>query len=220
MQRPDVRQRQTSRRGPGRLTAGAVALGLAIGAWLVQDGSGGSGPPPLAAAVSTPAGQEATPHRPPPAPLPPSEPTSIRIPSIKVNAPLLALGLDASGHLDTPPVAKANLVGWYRGGAAPGSPGNAIMAGHADTRSGPAVFYRLGLLRKDDTVEVRRRDGRTAVFSIDAVRSYPKNSLPDDPVYGPTDRPELRIITCGGKYDRQSGYPDNVVVFAHLTATR
>ncbi len=225
MPRPDARKRRPSRRGPGRLTAGAVALGLALGVWLVQDGSADSGPPPPVSAAATTgpdatSSPSATPGKPPPAPLPPSEPTSVRIPSIKVNAPLLALGTDAAGHLDTPPVAKANLVGWYRDGASPGSRGNAIMAGHADTRSGPAVFYRLGLLRPGDTVEVRRRDGRTAVFSIDAVRSYPKTGLPDGPVYGPTDRPELRIITCGGKYDRRSGYPDNVVVFAHLTATR
>ncbi|MFC9330367.1 class F sortase [Kitasatospora sp. NPDC057015] len=237
MPHPDAGTR-SGRRRRGRLTAVLVALALAVGVWLVHDGAPGSGPPapgraaapgpatpagPAAAPSSgrvAPAGRTTPPGKPPPAPLPPAVPTSVRIPSIKVNAPLLGLGLDGAGHLDTPPVNKPDQAGWYRDGPSPGSAGNAIMAGHADTRTGPAVFYRLGLLRPGDTVEVARQDHRTAVFSIDAVRTYPRATLPDAAVYGPTDRPELRIITCGGKYDRKAGYSDNVVVFAHLTATR
>jgi hypothetical protein len=238
-----------SRRDRGRLTAAVVALALVIGVWLIQDSVPGDGPPPVGAAVarasaippapvapaapsesgrSGPAGgvggaspgPDPGPVHPPPEPLPPSVPTSVRIPSIKVNAPLLGLRLNGDGHLDTPPVSKPNQAGWYRNGPSPGSPGNAIMAGHADTRSGPAVFYRLGLLRPGDKVEVVRQDRRTAVFTIDAVRIYPRTDFPDTDVYGPTERPELRIITCGGKYDKKSGYSDNVVVFAHLTSTR
>ncbi|MFD0574567.1 class F sortase [Kitasatospora gansuensis] len=124
------------------------------------------------------------------------------------------------GHLDTPPVGRPNQAGWYRNGPAPGAPGNAVLAGHADTRSGPAVFYRLGLLRLGDQIEVVREDRRTAVFTIDAVRTYPRAAFPDAEVYGPTERPELRVITCGGTYDKKSGYSNNVVVFAHLTSSR
>lgn len=237
------------RRDRGRLTAAVVALSLLLGGWLVHDGVSGDGPPPVGAAVARASGpsgppdtsggagqsggtgqsggagqaspnSEAKPGSPPPEPLPASVPTSLRIPAIKVSAPLLGLGLDASGHLDTPPVGKPNQAGWYRDSPSPGSAGNAIMAGHADTRSGPAVFYRLGLLRPGDKVEVVRQDRRTAVFTIDAVRIYPRADFPDAAVYGPTERPELRVITCGGKYDKKSGYSDNVVVFAHLSSTR
>ncbi len=81
------------------------------------------------------------------------------------------------------------------------------------------MFYRLGLLRPGDRIEVVRHDRRTAVFTIDSVRTYPKKDFPDDTVYAPTPRPELRVIPCGGHYDRRSGYQSNVVVFSHLSAT-
>ncbi|WP_329611477.1 class F sortase [Kitasatospora herbaricolor] len=232
MPHPDAGNQEPGRRARARLTAAAVALALALGIWLVHDGGGARGPPAPAPApapgpdtTGAPAGTSAPgagaqPGKPPPAPLPPSVPTGVRIPSIKVTAPLLGLDLDGAGHLETPTLSAPGQAGWYRNGASPGAPGNAIVAGHADTRSGPAVFYRLGLLRPGDTVEITRQDRRTAVFTIDAVRTYPRSAVPDTIVYGPTERPELRLITCGGKYDKKAGYSDNVVVFAHLTATR
>ncbi|GAA1233738.1 hypothetical protein GCM10009665_25010 [Kitasatospora nipponensis] len=152
--------------------------------------------------------------------MPPSEPTRIRIPSIRVDAPITALGLDPDHHLSTPPVAVKNLVGWYRDGASPGAPGNAIAIGHVDTMTGPAVFYLLGVLHPGDLIEVIRRDRRTAVFTIDAVRIYLKSAFPDAAVYSPTARPELHLITCGGSYDKRTGYQSNTVVSAHLTASR
>lgn len=82
------------------------------------------------------------------------------------------------------------------------------------------MFFRLGLLRPGDNIEVLRKDRRKAIFTVDAVRSYPKDDFPDALVYGPTDAAELRVITCGGHYDKHTGYAANVVVFAHLTATR
>ncbi|WP_369825205.1 sortase domain-bontaining protein [Kitasatospora sp. Root107] len=200
MPHPDVRTRGLRRRDRGRLTAAVVALSLLLGGWLVHDGVSGDGPPPVGAAVARASGpsgppdtsggagqsggtgqsggagqaspnSEAKPGSPPPEPLPASVPTSLRIPAIKVSAPLLGLGLDASGHLDTPPVGKPNQAGWYRDSPSPGSAGNAIMAGHADTRSGPAVFYRLGLLRPGDKVEVVRQDRRQG-------RGGPRRSSP------------------------------------------
>ncbi|WP_241002946.1 class F sortase [Streptomyces sp. CB01881] len=223
--------------GPGRLTAGAVAVTVAAGTWLVQDGSAGSGGPPLppapaAALAPSPgslpgsapasAGRPSSPGpaMPAPAPLPASAPTRIRIPAIKVDAPLVGLGLDSAQHLATPPMEQRNLAGWYRDGVTPGAAGNALTIGHADNRTGPAVFYRLGLLRPDDAVEVVRQDRRTAVFTIDDVRVFAKKDFPDALVHGATDRPELRVITCGGKFDRKTGYESNTVVFAHLSSVR
>ncbi|MER7844910.1 class F sortase [Kitasatospora sp. NPDC096077] len=213
--------------GSGPWRAGVAALALAAcGAWLVHDGStGGTGPPlppaPSAAAATgpTPAAPAtgAAPARPP---LPASVPTRIRIPAIKVDAPLTGLGLTAARQLNTPPMDQRNLVGWYRDGSTPGAAGNALLVGHADNHSGPAVFYRLGLLRPGDTVEVTRRDRRTAVFTVDQVRVFPKRDFPDALVYGATERAELRLITCGGKFDRRTGYESNTVVFAHLSAVR
>ncbi|WP_280663858.1 MULTISPECIES: class F sortase [unclassified Kitasatospora] len=152
--------------------------------------------------------------------MPPSEPVRIKIPSIRVDAPITGLGLDSDHHLSTPPVAVKNLVGWYRDGASPGAPGNAIAIGHVDTMTGPAVFYLLGLLHPGDLIEVTRRDHHTAVFTIDAVRVYLKSAFPDATVYGPAPRPELHLITCGGGYDKHTGYRSNTVVSAHLTVSR
>jgi sortase (surface protein transpeptidase) len=95
-----------------------------------------------------------------------------------------------------------------------------VIVGHLDTRTGPAVFAGLSTLKPGGLVETLRADGRTAVYTVDAVRQYEKARFPSQEVYGARKRPELRLITCGGVYDRQSGgYQSNVVVFAHLTRT-
>lgn len=134
--------------------------------------------------------------------------------------PPTGLALTASGSLDVPPAEKENLAGWYEAGTTPGETGTAIIAGHVDNADGPAVFYDLGALRKGSTVEVDRRDGTTAVFTVDAVEVYRTRDFPDAKVYGAADRPELRVITCGGGYAKATGYQGNVVVFAHLTGSR
>ncbi|MFJ3924133.1 class F sortase [Streptomyces sp. NPDC090022] len=153
------------------------------------------------------------------APLAGSRPTRIRIPAIEVDAPLTGLGLNAEGRLDVPPPTRRALAGWYRDGTTPGALGTAIVAGHVDHASGPAVFYRLGALRRGATVEIPREDGRTAVFTVHAVEAYDTARFPDRLVYGPAPRAELRVITCGGRWSPRTGYAANVVVFAHLTGT-
>lgn len=157
---------------------------------------------------------------PPPRPLPRSRPTSFRVPSLGIDAPILALRLDRNRELETPPVDAPRLVGWYEGGPTPGEAGTAIAVGHRDTRTGPAVFAGLAQVKTGKRIEVRRADGRTAVYSVDGVKVFDKAGFPDKEVYGPTGRPELRVITCGGLFSRRTGYTSNVVVFAHLTATK
>lgn len=85
---------------------------------------------------------------------------------------------------------------------------------------GPGVFYGLGSVAKGNTIEIDRADGRTAVFTVDAVEVYDKERFPDDKVYGGSDRAELRVITCGGGYTKNTGYRSNVVVYASLAAVR
>ncbi|MBW5426214.1 class F sortase, partial [Streptomyces sp. BG9H] len=154
------------------------------------------------------------------APLPPSPPDRVRIPAIGVDAPLMGLALTPQGSLDVPPAGRKNLAGWYEAGTTPGERGTAIVAGHVDNKEGPAVFYELGALRKGRTIEIERRDGSVAVFTVDANEVYDAKDFPDEKVYGAAPRPELRVITCGGKYSKRTGYQGNVVVFAHLTAVR
>ncbi|MDN0194360.1 class F sortase [Streptomyces sp. S.PNR 29] len=198
-------------------TAAVTVAALCCGAWLLVDGAGTHAPPQPSAAQAR-SGQD---HEPPAAPtLPAAPPDRIRIPSIRVDAPLTGLGLTPGGGLDVPPAARENLAGWYEAGSTPGETGTAIVAGHVDNADGPAVFYDLGALKKGSTVEVHRRDGTVAVFTVDAVEAYTAEDFPDEKVYGAARRPELRVITCGGDYSRSTGYQGNVVVFAHLTGSR
>ena len=108
-------------------------------------------------------------------------------------------------------------AGWYAAGVVPGDQGPAVIGGHVDSRSGPGVFFRLRTLRPGDLVDVTRSDGRTVRFSVIAVALYPKDRFPTEAVYGPTSGPELRLVTCGGTFDRSArSYDDNVVVDAAL----
>ncbi|MGX1269813.1 class F sortase [Streptomyces phaeoluteigriseus] len=196
--------------------AAVTAVALCSGAWLLHGGAGSHAPPQPSAAEARPGGADPRSA----AALPPSPPDRVRIPSIRVDAPLVGLGLTASGSLDVPPAAKENLAGWYESGTTPGETGTAIVAGHVDNADGPAVFYGLGAVRRGATIEVDRRDGGVAVFTVDAVEVYDARAFPDEKVYGAAARPELRVITCGGGYSRTTGYRGNVVVFAHLTGSR
>ncbi|MFH8222355.1 class F sortase [Streptomyces sp. NPDC018057] len=162
----------------------------------------------------------AAPTGPPPRPLPRSPATSLRIPSLGIDAPVTGIGLAADRQLGTPPVDKPKLVGWYQDGPTPGESGTALAVGHRDTTTGAAVFAALGQVEPGRSIEVRRADGRTAVYTVDKVRVFDKDRFPDKEVYGRSRRPELHVITCGGLYTRRTGYSSNVVVFAHLTATR
>ncbi len=178
-------------------------------------------PKPRALPRATPRPRSKTTPRPrsapPPAPLARSRPVTVAVPAITIEAPVIGLGLDATGRLGTPPVDNPRVAGWYAKGPAPGERGTAIVVGHRDTRTGPAVFLNLNSLSAGNTVRVARADGKVAVFTVDRVGTYAKDAFPDKEVYGDTGRPELRLLTCGGAFDRGKGYEANIVVFAHLT---
>lgn len=213
------------RRVGNTLIATVTVTALCAGAWLLHSGTETHAPPQPSAAQAHSGGDgdggtgSGTAIRSAPA-LPPSPPDRIRIPALHVDAPLTGLALTPAGGLGAPPADRTNLAGWYEAGTTPGERGTAIVAGHVDNADGPAVFYDLGALRKHSTVEVDRRDGTVAVFTVDAVEVYDTRRFPDAKVYGAASRPELRVITCGGGYSKATGYRGNVVVFAHLTGSR
>ncbi|XUL94091.1 class F sortase [Streptomyces galilaeus] len=178
------------------------------------DARGGQHPPP--AHPVTRSGRPA----PPPRPLPRSPATGLVIPYLSVDAPVVPLRLGSGRRMSAPPDDDSKRVGWYADGPAPGELGTAVAVGHLDTMTGPAVFAGLGVLKPGRLIQVRRADGRTAVYTVDAVKTYEKAHFPDREVYGARGRPELRLITCGGSFDHRTGYSGNTVVFAHLTATR
>ncbi|WP_448628686.1 class F sortase [Geodermatophilus sp. URMC 64] len=162
-------------------------------------------------AERVPAAAAPRPERPGPPPV------HLDIPRIGVHTDVIPLGLNPDGTVSLPPLDTRAPAGWYRYLAAPGDPGPAVLLGHVDTYRGPAVFYRLGELQPGDTVSVQRADGRAVEFRVDAVRAYPKSDFPAQAVYGPADRPVLRLVTCGGAFDRdRRSYLSNVVVYASL----
>lgn len=154
--------------------------------------------------------------------LPSSAPVAVDIPAIGVRSPLHPLGMTPAGTLQVPSGTRYDEAAWYKHSVTPGARGPAVILGHVDSRRrGPSVFFKLGDLRRGDTIRVTRADGVIALFTVDAVRRYPKDQFPTLLVYGDTPHAALRLITCGGAFDRAAGhYVDNVVVFASLIGSQ
>ncbi len=209
----------------GRLLTGVAWAVLLLGLWLwgreIPDGPGGTSAPTTGdvAAVGRPAG---VPMPPAHDPLEPVKPSRVEIPSIRVTAPVVPRGLDSTGAIDPPPYATPYTVGWYGSGTRPGAAGAALLVGHVDTEAKPAVFYRLSSVRPGGKIKVTRTDGSVAAFTIDDVQVFGRDRFDPRKVYGPREkgRAELRLITCGGRFDRATQtYTANVVVSAYLTGT-
>jgi hypothetical protein len=139
----------------------------------------------------------------------------VEIPEIGVDSELMPLGLTADGSLEVPP--GAFPAGWFTGAPTPGEIGPAVIAGHIDWVTGPGVFADLASMQVGGQVRVTRTDGTVAVFRVAEVAQYPKDAFPTELVYGDLDHAGLRLISCGGAFNRGTGhYEDNVVVYADL----
>ena len=146
-----------------------------------------------------------------------SVPVTLRVPAIGVDTPVMKLGLASDGTVQVPPIAAHDRAGWYRHSPTPGQTGPSVILGHVTVGAyGDGVFRHLAKLRKGDRIEAVLENGTTAAFTVTTVRTVAKAEFPSDEVYGNVDRPELRLITCGGTRTG-TGYLDNVIVFAALT---
>ncbi|NMO89259.1 class F sortase [Actinomycetospora sp. TBRC 11914] len=150
-------------------------------------------------------------------PLAASAPTGIEIPAIGVTRDsIMKLGFNEDLSLQVPP--DAATVGWFSRGAAPGTDGPAVFASHINYAGKKGGFADLSALATGDEVMVHRADGTSVVFVVDRVERASKQAFPTAAVYGPTTRPEIRLITCGGAFDASTrNYEDNVIVFGHAT---
>ncbi|MFC5061305.1 class F sortase [Actinomycetospora atypica] len=203
----------------------AIAVLAVVGVVLLVLGLSGRDGPSTAAPVAqvdrAPVTVAAAPA-PAPVDLPASPPTRLVVPAIGVDTAVNASGLNPDGTLEVPaPGPRYDEAAWYTGSATPGQEGPSVVLGHIDSAAnGPSVFYRLSELRPLDEFTVTRADGRTLVYKVNSVQSYPKNAFPSQAVYGPTPRSELRLITCGGPFDSAArSYLDNTVVFANLVGS-
>jgi sortase (surface protein transpeptidase) len=154
-------------------------------------------------------GRQDQPH---PLPAHPTGPMVITIPSIGVKAGIVGVGLQADGAMQLP---EPDQVGWYKRGPRPGAPGPAVLIGHVDNRTDPAVFYRLRELRPGDEILIRQRDGSTTRFTVGRLERHPKTALPTNRIWTTTSKPVLRLITCDGSFNHATGhYRDNLIVYA------
>lgn len=209
-----------------RLGSGHAAVGATLAAALLLSGCSAASEP---SAAGAPAAQTATPAPPtreatatPPAPAAAEptpvvgvgvEPARVSLPTLGLDEALIPLGIQADGEMEVP--VDYDDVGWFTGGGRPGGVGPTVIAGHVDSRSGPAVFFRLGELRAGDAFSITDVDGAVHDYRVTGVENHPKAQFPTARVFGATLDDEVRLVTCGGEYDTSIGrYVDNVVVFA------
>jgi sortase (surface protein transpeptidase) len=202
--------------------AGALLLVIAGAAVFVYGMNGGGRVPSpgatlipgsVSTAQPTPVGDTAT-------ALARSSPVRIQIPTLKVSAPVMELGKNRDGTIQVPPLNEHNLTGWYRYGPTPGQRGSSVILGHVDSYKGISVFFYVKTLRKGDPIAVTLSDGAVADFTVDGVQKVSKGTFPTQAIYGHLRYPGLRLITCGGPFDYKTrNYLDNIIVYAHLTAS-
>ncbi|MFJ3201511.1 class F sortase [Streptomyces sp. NPDC086989] len=212
---------------PRRRTTGLLAASLTFATLLLAgcSGQGQSESPANAGAEaapsgSAPAGGHHASPKPGAAPSGPvlarSEPQKITIASLGLSSSLETLRQNADGTMQTPK--DPALAGWYEPGPTPGSQGPAVIAGHVTWNGAAAVFQKLKTMKAGDTIQVTRKDNKTATFTVERVAEYPKAEFPTLEVYKNLDYAGLRLVTCGGDFDPQKHYYDsNVVVFAKMT---
>jgi LPXTG-site transpeptidase (sortase) family protein len=141
------------------------------------------------------------------------------IPSIDVDAAVVVLGVDNDGAMESP--GSPVEVAWYDFSAQPGTPGNAVFAGHVDYHDyGAAVFWYLRDLTAGDEVAVQLADGTEYRYAVVSSQSYPFAEAPVQEIVGRTEDEVVTLITCGGTFDYGSReYDQRLVVRAQRIAT-
>ncbi|MEU9819377.1 class F sortase [Pseudonocardia alni] len=214
---PDRARRARRRAGAlRRVTRVLAPVGVLTAALLLADPAGAPEPGATAVAsvpVPAPAPAPGALLPPGPAPLVRSEPVRLRIDRLGLDTVPRPMGLAADRSMEVP--ADAGTVGWYTGAPTPGEIGPAVLTAHVDWKGLPGAFADLDTLEPGDEVRVDRADGTSVVFAVRRVGRFPKAEFPTAEVYGDLDHAGLRLITCGGVFDRSArSYVDNVVVFA------
>jgi LPXTG-site transpeptidase (sortase) family protein len=146
-----------------------------------------------------------------------AEPVRVDIPAIDAHSTLIPLGLNPDDTVEVPDVKKPQQAGWYRYSVRPGEDGPAILLGHVDGGGKRGIFHDLRKLKPGDEVVVTGADGTSVTFAMTRVQEIPKAKFPTEAVYGDTDQAELRLITCGGSFDKKArSYRDSVIAYAAL----
>jgi LPXTG-site transpeptidase (sortase) family protein len=144
-----------------------------------------------------------------------SEPTELSIPDVAIQTSLLTVGRNADNTIKVPD--SYETAGWYKHSPTPGEIGPTIIVGHVDSYRGPAVFWRLSQMQPMQLVKIKRADGQTVTYQVTDVKQFDQNNFPTNEVYGNITHAGLRLITCGGVYNRSTNsYSHNTVVYATM----
>ena len=206
--------------GTGLLAGCAPGADVATGPDAAATSAPGEGGTPAPSGTPAPGGTPSATAEPAPAAPVLAEgvaPARVDVPAIDLSEPLIDLGLDGEGAMEVP--VDADDVGWFTGGGRPGGRGPTVIAGHVDSTTGPAVFFRLDELVVGDEVTVSDVEGGVVRYAVTEVVDVPKAEFPTARVFGAQPTDQLRLVTCGGAFDRASGhYEENRVVFAEPVA--
>jgi sortase A len=143
------------------------------------------------------------------------EPVQLEIPAIDVKANIENVGILDNGQMGVPE--DIDKVGWFEPGFKPGTKGNAVLAGHVDSKTGPAIFFYLEKLSKGDEIILTGQDGETMTFVVTGKERYPYDDSPIEKIFGPTDSRTLNLITCVGTFNRSKGtHEERLVVSTEL----
>ncbi|MCB5274150.1 hypothetical protein BJG92_01677 [Arthrobacter sp. SO5] len=174
-------------------------------------------PTPTQQAQPAPAPSPAIPVRPatPPARAPEDPaPRFLSVQGTTISMPIVEVGVSPDGAMVIPE--PFNEAGWYRFGPAPGAAaGTAVVAAHVDTTSDSAPFSQLKSLAAGTLVTVQREGAAPLTFRVTGVELMAKNAFDGASVFRRDGPPQLKLVTCGGRWlDEQQDYGDNVIVTA------
>jgi Sortase domain len=148
-----------------------------------------------------------------------ARPTRLLVGAIGVDAEVIPIGLDVNRALAVP--RDAQITGWWSGGSVPGESGPTVIVGHFDSKVASGVFAKLQTLRKGASITIEDSEGSKYVYEVVQMEHLHKTAFPTEKVYGPTDGSTLRLVTCGGKFNRATGhYLDNTIAYAVLVSAQ
>lgn len=142
-------------------------------------------------------------------------PSRVQIPSMDIDTNVIPVGLLENGEMEVPE--ETDVVGWYDRGVKVGAKGNAVLAGHVDSKKGPAIFFYLKNIEIGEKVIVTDEQGMKRTFEVKSKESYPSDEAPIEKIFGPSDKRNLNVITCTGTFNHDKHlYPDRLVVYTEL----
>jgi LPXTG-site transpeptidase (sortase) family protein len=138
-------------------------------------------------------------------------PIRLKIPKLKIDVKVLALGMTSLGDMSTPSNLKD--VGWYKNGPHPGEQGSSVITGHLGV-GGPGVFMDLHVLTAGDSLSIVDDKGQTNAFVVRETRIYNPNDWAQE-AFTSSEGSHLNLITCTGTWNEvEKQFSNRLIVFA------